>query len=545
MSEGNSNMTRTLLCLAMGIALIGCEQGGQITWDDDDTAMPDDDDDVVEVTIGDWEPCAWDPGQDTDGAECASAELPLDYDQPEDLDLQVLVKRRMGTGDSAAQLWLLHGGPGASAIDDMPFMSYSVPEELPDLDIYAIDHRGIGGTGRLGCPEQEDPNSEMGESISDDEWPACILSLQSQWGDDLGEINTTNSARDLGTLIDVLAGDDQQVLVYGGSYGTYLALRYLQLFPDQPDGVVLDGISAPGQGFTEYDWGMDHTAHKLMDACAEDPTCAEHFDGDPWEVAQETVAAFDGGHCAALGADADVIRYFLGALLMYDKVRDLVPAAVHRMGRCNADDVDVIVNLYYAYFAAVGQESAPLPLPRWLGGQTGNEGTGYSRSLFYHVATSEMWDAENGPSAEEAIEEWEGYTMSTGLSTGLAAIYDTWPRYEPDEYNGGFADYDGPLLMLQGGLDPATPVEHAEVVGDHFDGDVQTWAYFPHGAHGLINGSTLPGGGNCGEQLYLGFLADPGQELPLECIDETLGVSFDGYPVYNEYFLGTDDVWGD
>ena len=555
-------MVKTWLVLAVALAQVGCEQGGHFTWDDDtadddttgipaddDTAMPDDDaaddDTFPEVTIGDWEPCAWVPGGDTDQAECAEALLPLDYSQPDDLGLDVLVKRRLGAGQSTAQLWLLHGGPGASAIDEMSFLAYTVPGELPDIDLYAIDHRGIGGSGQLECPEQEDPGSEWGESISDAEWPDCIAALQSQWGDGLDEINTTNSARDLGVLIDLLAGGDQRVLLYGGSYGTYLGLRYLQLFPEQPDGVVLDGISAPGQGFMEYDWGMDLTGHKLMDTCGEDPTCAPHFDGDPWEVAQDVVASFDAGHCSQLAADADVMRYFLGAMLMYDKVRDLVPATVHRMGRCNTDDVDVIVHLYYAYFDAVGQSAWPAPPSRWLGGQTGNEGTGYSNQLFYHVATSEMWDPQTGPSPAEAVDAWETYTMATGLTTWVASSYEMWPRFDPDEYNGGFADYSGPLLMLQGGLDPATPVEHAEVVGDHFDGPAQTWAYFPQGAHGMVTGTSMASGDNCGELLYLAFLADPGQELDLGCIGDTLPVNFNGYPDYNQYFLGTYDAWGD
>ncbi len=539
-------MTRTWLILLAVLALLGCEEGGQIIWDDDDVADDDDDDDdddVPEVEVGDWEDCDWVPGNGDGNAECATALLPLDYDNLEGLDLEVMVKRRLGRGDSTAQLWLLHGGPGASAIDEMSYLAYSVRDELPDIDIYAIDHRGIGGSGKLECPEQEAPESDGGEAITEDELPDCVADLEYQWAASLGELNTTNSARDLGALIGALAADDQQVLIYGGSYGTYLAQRYLQLFPGQPDGVVLDGISPPGQGFMQYDEGMDLTGQKLMEACGEDPDCAEHFDGDPWEVAQQTVASFDAGHCAPLSADAAVMRYFLGAMLMYDKVRDMVPATVHRMNRCSDEDMAVIVYLYNAYFGAVGQGA--VPGPRWPLGQTGNEGTGYSGLLFYHVATSEMWDLETAPDYEEALAAWDGYTMSTGLTTWVAAVAEDWPTFAHDEYNGGFADYDGPLLMLQGGLDPATPVEFAEAVGDHYTHNGQTWAYMPQAAHGLITGTETDSGGNCGEELYLKFLADPTNELYLDCIDDVLPVQFDGWPDYNQYFMGTDDIWGD
>ena len=105
--------------------------------------------------------------------------------------------------------------------------------------------------------------------------------------------------------------------------------------------------------------------------------------------------------------------------------------------------------------------------------------------------------------------------------------------------------YTGPLLMLQGGLDPATVPGPALELAAHFTAPAQTLAWFPQGAHGLVDGSTLPDGSNCGEALLQAFLLDPEAELDLGCIAETQGVQWDGYEVYNAYFMGTDDLWGD
>ncbi len=543
-----------ILAWLMGAALLlaGCESSGTLLLDDDDDATGDDDDvEIPEVEIGEWESCALIPGQGSGGAECAQAWMPLDYADPDGAELPVLVKRLQQTDDPAGQLWILHGGPGASALDEMAYLAYDLPDQRPDLAIYAIDHRGIGGSGRLGCPDQEHPDSAWGESIADTEWADCIYAITQEWGDGLDQVNVTNSARDIGTLIAHLA-DDEQVFLWGGSYGTYLAQRYLQLFPTQPDGVVIDGISPPGQGFMEYDLGMEITGHKMMDACRDDPSCASHFEGDPWATAQQVVASFDEGHCADLGTDSGTIRYLLGALLMYDKVRDIVPALIHRMDRCAYEDMEVIVNLWYSYFGAMapplGGTPRGLPLPPRRPpqpGQAGNDGDGYSHPLFFHVATSDMWDHDGGPTQEEAVATWETYTMATGLTGWVAEMVPRWPSAPDDEYTDGFSDYTGPLLMLQGGLDPATPVEFAQTVGDHYTGDLQTWALFPHGAHGLIHGTTLPDGSQCGEQLYLQFLDDPTRALDTDCIEDTLPVQFDGYAEYNQYFLGTADAWGD
>lgn len=499
--------------------------------------------DAPTVEVGDWSPCDLEPGSGDQEAECADAELPWDYGDPTAGTFTAMVKRVPAHAPpSTGQVWVLHGGPGASAVDDLDYLPAGLRELRPDLDVYAVDHRGIGGTAMLACPAQ-DAGSDEGEVVTEDEWPDCIAALQASWGEHLDHINVTSSAHDVGALIDVLSEPDLPVFVYGGSYGTYLAQRYLQLHPDQASGVVLDGISVPGRGFKGYDAGMNGAGQALFELCAREDACASHFDGDPWQTAEGLIEAFDSGHCPALGTNGDFIRYFLGALLMYDRVRDIVPAVVHRLDRCNDDDVDAIVHLYYAYTGAVGEDAArPAHRP---GLTAGNDGEGYSILLFYHVALSEMWYRPGEVDPVQVQAEWEATTMATGLETWLAARLADWPRFPEDAWQGELPSPRVPMLMLQGGLDAATVDEPAREAASHYALDHQTLAWFPTGAHGLLEGSTLPDGTHCGQDLFQQFLADPTRELDLGCIDEVLPVQWDGWSEYNAYFLGTDDAWGD
>lgn len=233
-----------------------------------------------------------------------------------------------------------------------------------------------------------------------------------------------------------------------------------------------------------------------------------------------------------------------------------MPATVFRFDRCSTDDVDVIVTLYYAVTGTLGAMPAPPPYTaRFLGRPVdpvpspppsdGNTGGGFSYGLFYHVALSEMWYELGDPAAEQVVEDWSELTMSTGLETWLAPKLDWWPRYPRDGYWGGIADYDGPLLMLQGGLDPATTAEPVLELATHFAAPGQTLAYWPQGAHGMIGGATLPQGGDCGQELLWAFLEAPEAALDLGCVARTQGVQWDGYADYNVYFMGTQDVWGD
>lgn len=157
------------------IWLPACEApGGSLADDDDDDTPPADD-----LT---WERCPLVPGQDDDQAECATTALPLDHGDPDGEQIDVLIKRYPSRGAETGQVWLMHGGPGASAVDDLLGLAHGLSDERTDLGWYAIDHRGIGGTARLDCPEQEAPDSPGGVAVYDTEMPDCLVSLEQEWG---------------------------------------------------------------------------------------------------------------------------------------------------------------------------------------------------------------------------------------------------------------------------------------------------------------------------------------------------------------------------
>lgn len=496
--------------------LLGCQSAP--------TSSPDP---IAEAT---WSPCDRAPGSGDAAAECATVPLPWDHEDPDGERFDALVKRIPAQVDATAQLWLLHGGPGASAVDDLHVLPPDVALAHPSFTLYAVDHRGVGGTARLGCGA-EAGDSEGAAAITETEWPGCLEEVEATWGEHLPQLSTTQSAHDLATLIEVLRVPGQQTMIYGGSYGTILAQRLLHLRPDLIDAVVLDGLADPATGFRGYDRAMDAAGHALLDLCAADRACADHFDVRPAEAAAEVVAALDAGHCPALGLDGDGARNLLGAMLLYDKVRDLVPATVRRLERCDARDVEVLTALRTNIH---GLGATP---------EQGNQGVGASNVLFFHVALSEMWFETADPTA--ILADWRTLTLSTGLEVWLAARSQGWPRYTPDPRREQVPTYTGPLLILQGGLDAATPVGPALAIAERFTGELQHTALFPEGAHGLVGGATLPDQTDCGQRLFDAFLADPRAELDTRCVQDVLPVQFDGYDTVTRGLFGTVDAWGD
>ncbi len=509
------------------ILCFGCSEQGTLTTPDnsdttDSTWIPD---------AGPWTRCAWVPGEDTDLAECTTVALPLDYADPSGPTLEVLVKRLAAEGTPAGQYWFLHGGPGASAIDDLADLSWGLQADFPDFAFYAVDHRGIGGSGQLTCPTEEGAGSDGGTVVTLAEWPACLVHLDDQWGEDLAHLNTTNSARDIGTLIDLFAAENEQIFVYGGSYGTYLAQRYLHLFPDQPAGVILDGIMPATRTFVGYDRLMNDTAHDLFDVCGDDPDCASHFGGDPWQIATDAIHDLDAGHCASLGSNTTDIRTVFGYFSVYWPIRDYLPALAHRLDRCSPEDVAAIATFVNAILGT--------------GNRSANDGDGRSEVLGKYIAMSELWDPGAAPSPAEAQADLDGYTMALGVEVEMASLQGTWPTFELDAYHDAFPTYDGPLLMLQGGLDPATVTSAAVELEAEYAGDAQTWAYFPYGAHGLVSSTITDTGEYCGYELLKSFMLEPDSALDLSCIDAVLPPDFNGDALTTQVLFGTTNTWGD
>jgi pimeloyl-ACP methyl ester carboxylesterase len=476
-----------------------------------------------------WSACELAAGSNDGLAECASVDLPRDYAQPQGPSFPVLVKRLTASLPARGQVWLLHGGPGGSGVEDFQILTRKLYEQHPDLDFYTLDHRGVGGSGRLTCQAEESASSAGGAAITDGEWPSCIASLKAERGEDLPHITTTNSARDVGTLIERFRAHGGDVFVWGGSYGSYLTLRYLHLFPDQPAGVVLEGIAPSDKAFDSYDSDMNEVGAELMQACAQDSECQQRLGPDPWQKTQALLDKIDAGHCPILNLTRGSLRSMLGASIFYGGVRDLVPALIYRIDRCTAADAQAVVWFYQQVFGA-GSGAAP-----------GGQGP-ITYTLFHHIALSDKWGYGGDPSLAMLETQLASLSMSTGLAVQLAKLQDVWPRYPHDEYVGQLPSYSGPLLMLHGSLDPATPHKYAVALQDRYQAPHQYWVTLPQMAHDPASWSPLADGSHCARNIYSAFLDEP-KAVDTSCASELLPVLFSGSPSLNTILLGTASAW--
>ncbi len=509
------------------------ESSGRADFGDDDTSSDDDDDDDES---GGWGQC---PNYIGGFFECMKFETPMDYDDPEGEKIEVFAYRRLALRESKGQIWFLEGGPGGSGASFTYFFQQLFAGRYPNWDLYSLDHRGVGNSTRLGCPQEWDNVFDIGK---------CVDSLQNQWGDDVKHFSATNAARDLGLLIDETKEEGKTVYVYGVSYGTYWLQRYLQILPNQADGVIMDSLAMPTVCYLDnYDYLFNEVGKQIMAVCGVDPICSAKLGGiadTPWDAVGAVFERIDNGDLCGAFSDFDhaTLRQTLGFMEMDWFARVLIPPLIYRLNRCSDADVRAVEYFLAALFGAYREAKAD----DWV-----DSGELFSGILALEVALSEMWGDKNYDQVMSIVSESR---FSVDAAPFYAQVNDShlWPTYEDDGYFEKWADTDIPILMLNGTLDPQTPLEIAAPAADQFNAAHQQFVSVPYSPHCVMASSwtedaIFDGSATCGEKIMFDFFDDPTGEIDLQCLAEVYPLEFDPTSdvseLISDFYFATSDMW--
>lgn len=468
-----------------------------------------------------------------DGDGCATLDVPLDWTNRNGKTISILVVRSLATKPTATgkrppQLWMLQGGPGGSGAD-MAALFEDLHADRPDLDLYTLDHRGVGASARLGCLQEEALSSDEGLAVTSSEWSDCLTDVKKKWGEGLKAFTTTNAARDLAMAVARTRQPDQEFFVYGVSYGTYLAERFLQASATPPTGVILDSVVSPvAPSIVDFDDHFDPVAQAIAVDCASNPSCREHLGPNPWLQMREVLASYATSKCRReLGMTPRELGGLLGNMLMFGQLNAYVPAVVFRVGRCDTLDV-VAVKQLANVFGQLGPGSDPR----------------FSQVLYQNVVFGELFP-ETPPTRAQLQADVNALTIASGAMVEALDLYPEWPRYRRDSYVGRWPVTDVPLLIMNGTLDVQTPVVNARVMKTQYAGPHQTYVEVQRGNHGLILQSPVDGGrSNCGLTLMLQFLEDPKGNLDTSCATQVDPLDFEGDPQLNGALFGSYTMWG-
>lgn len=323
-----------------------------------------------QIAEPDWIDCAEVPG-----GQCATLQVPLDWDSPGGDSITLALGRIKATGERRGSIVINPGGPGASGLGLL--RSNPLSSTLTEhFDTVSWDPRGVGHSTSVKCGETVpamlglDPDPDTPAEQQALNAAARKVSEECARSEPrlLAHVSTAEVARDL-EAIRVALGDEQLNYV-GFSYGTHIGQIYAELHPNQIRTMVLDGVVDPSEGFNEFLSGQARAFEASFDrnvtACAEagSKRCGVKDLGEAYDEVRSQVerAPIGSGSTlvgpAELGTAAVMSAYWangwarLGPAL--GKALDGRPAELRRLADTYTDLAG-----YAAYAAVVCTDSPP------------------------------------------------------------------------------------------------------------------------------------------------------------------------------------------
>jgi pimeloyl-ACP methyl ester carboxylesterase len=428
-------------------------------------------------------------------ARCGRVEVPEDRSKPDGRKLSIFVavlpaNTLEARGDP---LLILAGGPGQSATSLAPFASRLL-EVRRTRDVLLVDQRGTGRSSPLDCAAFK-PTDDADDALEADPVPkarACVAELAAR-GVDLAQYTTPAWIDDLEAVREVLG--IARWNLWGGSYGTRVALEYLRLHPQRVRSAVLDGVAPPTLKISLDVWRTRERAlDDLFAACHASPACARsHADvASTLERIRQSLGPS--------GREVSLVNPRTGARESVRLTYEGVLAGMHPLTYVP----ELAATLPAMLALAADGEWTPLFAAAQL--MTTDIAEQMNVALHYSVTCAE--DASRIDAQERSRLE---SLKSAPLARAALAVCDHWPRGRVPPVMFAPVASDVPVLLLSGRLDPVTPPAYAEEAA-------RTLARHRHVIAGGYGHIVSPHA--CGPRLIASFVETAGFDtLSAPCID--------------------------
>ncbi len=452
-------------------------------------------------------------------------------------DLSVKESRRPGSPDKTIKIHLarikgnspsgtagiptieLIGGPGGGG-DDLVGGIVAGVKDLTDAygpllakgDLVVFDQRGVGRSlPRLGCAMD-----------SDDATKKCKEKLEAQ-GIDLTAYDTIENADDVHDMKVALGVD--KIDLHGISYGTRLALEIVKRHPADIHATIIDGVMPPDVPVMGmFPVAMDTILSRTFNACKADTKCNATYpdlDGQMTQLKAKLEKTPFKAHDYQYGEDYDYnwsafvedligksysegtaarVPYWVHSLLT--ETQEQFTAAAKK-----ADDEEM------AHFAEEDEQAKSNPLlAEYINvmkhaSDADYEAMDMAQGMYLSVTCNDYGQHEKLADAKVAQSKIRSVLQDEIGLEGEFSDCDIWPKRASDPTIQEPARFSGPVLVIGGDEDPATPVEWAKHAASTLS--ASTFIEVPTGGHGQMDA--------CGAGLKGAFFTDPSQKLDASC----------------------------
>lgn len=426
-------------------------------------------------------------------AECGSITVPENRNDPggRTIDVHFAVIAAQSSISEPDPVFMLAGGPGQAAMEVFPIVIEIFGPLRQNRDIVLVDQRGTGESNALACPAVRELPLDSSEEDVSEALEACREELAQEA--DLTQYITDIAMHDLDEVRAALGYEE--INLFGTSYGSRAALRYMDLFPERVRTAVLNAVvseelvlqlQAPADG--------QRALQLLFERCAQDTACSETFPDFESTFEEVRAGLEDGrevtlqhpvsGERVTVTLEEEDFMQGVFSLLYSPELVSLLPYTIEQIAETG--DYSPVVAQIIALTADV---------------------IGY-QGMFYAVVCS-----EDAPliDAQEA-EETRGDSPFPLVGIDLVEQCLNWPRADVPQAFREPVTSDVPTLLLSGEADPITPPRYAEQVAEGLSNSLHI--ILPGFGHDV----SLPG---CMPSVVTEFIGEGSiEELDASCIEE-------------------------
>lgn len=221
---------------------------------------------------------------------CGTVQVPEDNAKPDGkkIPLKFSILKSRSHYPEPDPLVYLQGGPGGSAIDQIPLLAGTFDAFRKTRDVVFWDQRSAGLSGQsVKCfnalsvnaakiAKKEHTTTDItgvnkeSNTISD-----CLKEVEAA-GIDIAKYNTYENAKDVRTITRALGYETYNL--YGISYGTKLALETMRVAPEGIRSVVIDGVAPPWVHlYDAFALKLSEPIEHVVEQCKADASCNTTF----------------------------------------------------------------------------------------------------------------------------------------------------------------------------------------------------------------------------------------------------------------------------
>lgn len=384
----------------------------------------------------------------------------------------------------------VQGGPGGNVLPSANL--YASLNLDAERDFILYDQRGIGFSNEI-CPGLSTSFLElMASDITLDKEDEAILKESSDCIKALNDsdfkmaFGTTESAKDLEALRKHLGY--KQLNLFGGSYGTRLSMKYMELFPNSVRSAILSGLFPPEIRLYENIYtNLDRSIQKLFTTCKNDNECNNKYPtlkSDFETLCREFDKApksFEIGESNFVINKQDFL--ILVQQLLYDRQTiAFTPSFIMAVKNNNSDVLAQSLQAFAARLAVINV------------------------AAYWSVNSPDELKFNNIKYLQEDAAKYPYLQNGISLFSSDPDVMQKWPSNKADKTPMVAVKSDIPTLLVSGEWDPITPPANGDKA-----------------LQSLKNGShvVFPNDGHCPINLCFFNMAKSFLNAPLEKVDDT------------------------